>query len=118
MASPRNHPISAAWTWQVQACGLHHRTARASWSSRAQSFTNDAEGLSTHPRSAEGGGGPPKVAIAMEATGHYWYSLHGLPGRHGYDVAVLNPIQTAKQVTRASARPRPTASTPNTSPSA
>ena len=33
----------------------------------------------------------------MEATGHYWLSLHDCLTRHGYSVAVLNPIQTAQQ---------------------
>jgi transposase len=36
----------------------------------------------------------------MEATGHYWYSLHDFLVRHRYHVDVLNPIQTAKQVTK------------------
>jgi transposase len=33
----------------------------------------------------------------MEATGHYWHSLHDCLTRRHYQVAVLNPIQTALQ---------------------
>jgi transposase len=67
---------------------------------RSQSFTNDAEGFQRILDRLKGVGGPSKVAIAMEATGHYWYSLHDFLVRHRYDVTVLNPIQTAKQVTK------------------
>ena len=66
---------------------------------RSQSFTNDAEGYQRILDRLKEVGGPSKVSIAMEATGHYWYSLHDFLIRHHYDVAVLNPIQTAKQVT-------------------
>jgi len=67
---------------------------------RSQSFTNDAEGFQCILDRLKEVGGPTKVAIAMEATGHYWYSLHDFLVRQRYDVAVLNPIQTAKQVTK------------------
>jgi transposase len=67
---------------------------------RSQSFTNDAEGFQCILDRLKEVSGPSKVAIAMEATGHYWYSLHDFLVRHRYVVAVLNPIQTAKQVTK------------------
>lgn len=67
---------------------------------RSQSFANDAEGFQCILDRLKEVGGPTKVAIAMEATGHYWYSLHDFLARHRYYVAVLNPIQTAKQVTK------------------
>lgn len=67
---------------------------------RSQSFTNDAEGFQRVLDRLKDVGGPAKVVIAMEATGHYWYSLHDFLVRHHYHVVVLNPIQTAKQVTR------------------
>lgn len=67
---------------------------------RSQSFTNDAEGFQRILDRLKEIGGPSKVAIAMEATGHYWYSLHDFLARHRYTVVVLNPIQTAKQVTK------------------
>jgi transposase len=67
---------------------------------RSQSFTNDAEGYQLILKRLQEVGGPTEVAIAMEATGHYWYSLHDFLIPRGYDVAVLNPLQTARQVTR------------------
>jgi transposase len=67
---------------------------------RSQSFTNDAEGYQRILDRLQEAGGPSRVAIAMEATGHYWYSLHDFLVRQRYDVAVLNPIQTARQVTK------------------
>lgn len=67
---------------------------------RSQSFTNDAEGYQRILDRLKEVGGPSRMVIAMEATGHYWYSLHDFLTRHRYDVAVLNPIQTAKQVTK------------------
>lgn len=67
---------------------------------RSQLFTNDAEGFQRILDRLKEVGGPAKVAIAMEATGHYWYSLHDFLARHCYNVVVLNPIQTAKQVTK------------------
>ena len=67
---------------------------------RSQSFTNDAEGFQQILDRLKDVGGPSRVVIAMEATGHYWYSLHDFLVRHRYHVAVLNPIQTAKQVTK------------------
>jgi len=67
---------------------------------RSQSFDNDAEGYQRILDRLKEVGGPSKVAIAMEATGHYWYSLHDFLIRHHYEVAVLNPIQTARQVTK------------------
>lgn len=67
---------------------------------RSQSFTNDAEGYPLILKRLQEVGGPPEVAIAMEATGHYWYSLHDFLVDHHYDVAVLNPLQTARQVTK------------------
>ena len=34
------------------------------------------------------------VIIGMEATGHYWLSVHEHLTEHGYDVRVINPIQS------------------------
>ena len=39
-------------------------------------------------------GGPKKVLVAMEATGHYWMPLYFELVRRGYEAVVLNPIQT------------------------
>lgn len=40
------------------------------------------------------GVGPEGSLSGMEATGHYWIALFDFMGSHGYDVAVINPIQT------------------------
>ncbi len=79
------------------ACVIDHEGALIV---RSQTFTNDAEGYQRILNRLQEVGGPSKVAIALEATGHYWYSLHDFLIRHRYPVTVLNPIQTAKQVTK------------------
>ncbi len=68
---------------------------------RSQSFTNEAEGYQQILARLQKVGGPRHVSVAMEATGHYWYSLHDFLVRHQYTVAVLNPIQTAQQAKKA-----------------
>lgn len=37
---------------------------------------------------------PGDSLAGMEATGHYWVALFDFMGSHGYDAAVINPIQT------------------------
>jgi transposase len=64
---------------------------------KPKTFRNDAEGYQQLARRLADAGGPRKVLVGMEATGHYWLSLHEFLTRQGYDVAVLNPIQTAQQ---------------------
>jgi transposase len=39
-------------------------------------------------------GGPGRVLIGMEATGHYWLPLYYALTARGYSVVVINPIQT------------------------
>ena len=39
-------------------------------------------------------GKPEALIIAMEATGHYWMPLYFALTRRGYQIAVINPIQT------------------------
>lgn len=39
-------------------------------------------------------GGPAKILIGMEATGHYWMPLYFELQRRGYEAIVINPIQT------------------------
>ncbi len=39
-------------------------------------------------------GGPGKVLVAMEATGHYWICLHAELTRRRYECVVLNPLLT------------------------
>jgi transposase len=64
---------------------------------RSQSFANTTAGFACLREQLDKAGGARRVAVAMEATGHYWYSLHDFLVGHGYPVAVLNPIQTAMQ---------------------
>ena len=39
-------------------------------------------------------GGPGKVLVGMEATGHYWMCLYHELTRRGYACVVFNPLQT------------------------
>lgn len=68
---------------------------------RPQSFLNDAAGYEHLLGRLDQADGPRRVLVAMEATAHYWYGLHDFLRRRGYDVAVLNPIQTAQQARKA-----------------
>jgi transposase len=64
---------------------------------RSQSFNNDAQGYQSILTRLKEAGGPKRVLVGMEATGHYWHSLRDFLVDHRYEVAVLNPIQTAHQ---------------------
>jgi len=64
---------------------------------RSRSFTNDKEGYQRLLQSLKNVGQSRTILVGMEATAHYWYSLHDFLVRAGYQVAVLNPIQTAQQ---------------------
>jgi transposase len=64
---------------------------------RARSFNNDDDGYQVILAILKDAGGPRKVLVGMEATGHYWLSLHDFLVGQRYQVAVLNPIQTAQQ---------------------
>jgi transposase len=64
---------------------------------RSRSFHNDAEGYRGILLRLQEAGGPRKILVGMEATGHYWFSLHDFLLGQGYPVVVLNPIQTAQQ---------------------
>lgn len=68
---------------------------------RPRSISNDADGFQTILNCLKQSGRSKSVLTGMEATGHYWYSLHDFLRRNGYDVIVLNPIQTALQVKQA-----------------
>ncbi|MEK7861109.1 MAG: IS110 family transposase, partial [Chloroflexota bacterium] len=41
-------------------------------------------------------GDPADVAVAMEATGHYWCNLFAALAARGYAVALINPLRTAR----------------------
>jgi len=66
----------------------------------ARSFRNDRRGFEQLLVSLQQTGRKHTVLIGMEATGHYWYSLHHTLTQQGYTVKVLNPIQTARQAER------------------
>jgi transposase len=68
---------------------------------RPSSFANTAEGYNRLLDRLKDTAKTSSVLIGMEATGHYWYGLHDFLGRCGYTVAVLNPIQTARQISQA-----------------
>ncbi|MBD3404243.1 IS110 family transposase [candidate division GN15 bacterium] len=64
---------------------------------RSQSFYNSAEGyqrILDRLKQACPWGRP---LIGMEATGYYWYALRDFLVARGYEVAVMNPIQTHQQ---------------------
>jgi len=65
------------------------------------SFANTAEGYQRLIDRLKDTAKASSVLIGMEATGHYWYSLHDFLTRCKYTVVVLNPIQTARQVAQA-----------------
>lgn len=65
------------------------------------SFNNDAQGYQRLLELLQKAGGPDNVLVGMEATGHYWYGVHEFLVGKGYQVAVLNPIQTKQQAKKA-----------------
>jgi transposase len=65
-----------------------------------RSFHNDQRGFQQLLASLQQTGRKHTVLVGMEATGHYWYSLHHTLSQEGYTVTVLNPIQTARQARR------------------
>lgn len=68
---------------------------------RPKSIRNDADGFQQILNYLKQTGQARSILIGMEATGHYWYSLHDFLTRNGYCVVVLNPIQTALQAKQA-----------------
>lgn len=68
---------------------------------RSQSFNNDAQGYQALLNRLKDTGQRRQILIGMEATGHYWYALRDFLVGQGYEVVVLNPIQTAQQAKKA-----------------
>jgi transposase len=68
---------------------------------RPKSFRNDAAGYQQILNCLKQTSRAKSILTGMEATGHYWYSLHDFLTRQGYTVVVLNPIQTAQQAKQA-----------------
>jgi len=59
------------------------------------SFPNTRQGIDMLEKEIlRKAGGPGKVLVAMEATGHYWMCLYYELKRRGYQSVVLNPVQT------------------------
>ena len=62
---------------------------------RLASFPNTRQGVDRLEKDVlREAGGPSKVLVGMEATGHYWMCLYHELTRRGYSCVVLNPIQT------------------------
>lgn len=61
------------------------------------SFQNDANGFNKLLMCLKKAGRSNTILIGMEATGHYWYSLHDYLQDQGYQVVVLNPIITSEK---------------------
>jgi len=68
---------------------------------KSQSFTNNKQGYHLLRETLKNIGQARTFLIGMEATAHYWYSLHDDLTRHGYQGVVLNPIQTSQQAKKA-----------------
>ena len=60
-------------------------------------INNDRPGLQRLVELLKTAAGRRAVIVGMEATGHYWYALHDHLRQAGYDLAVLNPIQTSQR---------------------
>lgn len=59
------------------------------------SFPNTRQGVDQLEKEVlRKAGGPSKVLVGMEATGHYWMCLYHELTRRGYACVVLNPLQT------------------------
>ncbi len=56
-------------------------------------FAEDADG---YARVLAVLGAPSGLLVAMEATGHYWQNLFAVLAGHGYTLALLNPVRTAR----------------------
>lgn len=58
-------------------------------------FANTQKGFARLlARLAKGGAAPGRAKVGMEATGHCWVALFDFLQSSGYEVAVINPIQT------------------------
>jgi len=68
---------------------------------KPRTVRNDADGFEQILNCLKQTGRATSILTGMEATGHYWYNLHDFLTRNGYEVAVLNPIQTAQKAKQA-----------------
>jgi transposase len=59
------------------------------------SFSNSNDGCEKFLAMLERvGASPDTILVGMEATGHYWLPLYGALAERGFNIAVINPIQT------------------------
>ncbi len=68
---------------------------------KPRSLANDKQGYHQLRETLKSIGQARTFLVGMEATAHYWYSLHDDLTRQGYHVVVLNPIQTYQQAKKA-----------------
>lgn len=68
---------------------------------KPRTIANTSEGFNNLLNCLKLTGKAKSVLVGMEATGHYWYCVHDFLTNAGYNVVVLNPIQTALQVKQA-----------------
>jgi len=68
---------------------------------KPRSIRNDADGFGQLLNCLKQTGRTKSILTGMEATGHYWYNLHDFLTHNGFEVAVLNPIQTAQKAKQA-----------------
>jgi transposase len=62
---------------------------------RLASFPNTRQGVDRLEKDVlRKAGGPGKVLVGMESTGHYWMCVYHELARRGYACVVLNPLQT------------------------
>ena len=76
--------------WNHQAAFLNSSDNQVS---AELSFANTSEGFDLLTQSLDSFDKETTV-IGMEATGHYWLALHDFLSGEGWDVKVINPIQT------------------------
>jgi transposase len=74
-------------------------TPNGEMTAQLASFPNTRQGIDLLEKELlRKAGGPGKVLVAMEATGHYWMCLYHELTRRGYECIVLNPVQTNAHV--------------------
>jgi transposase len=64
---------------------------------RSQSFDNSAEGYQRLLQRLHEACPGRRPLIGMEATGYFWYALRDFLVARGYEVVVINPIQTRQE---------------------
>lgn len=101
--SPKDQPVTANGRHVVgiDVGKKHHAAAgvtalgadfgRVLWFPQLRAGIDRLENLLLKPL-----GQPSQILIGMEATGHYWMPLYFELRRRGYEMVVINPIQTQR----------------------